>query len=64
MVGLLCALAAQLDPAEATGIDRGLAVVIGTSPDELPARVTGCGLAVAEGRLTICCENGTVVCFR
>ena len=30
---------------------------------ELPARVMECGLAAADGRLIVCCEDGTVVCY-
>jgi outer membrane protein assembly factor BamB len=29
----------------------------------LPGRVVECGLAVAEGRLYVTCEDGTVVCL-
>jgi hypothetical protein len=29
----------------------------------LPARVTECGFAVAQGRLFVSCEDGTVVCL-
>jgi outer membrane protein assembly factor BamB len=29
----------------------------------LPARVTECGLAVAEDRLIVCCEDGTLLAF-
>jgi outer membrane protein assembly factor BamB len=30
---------------------------------DLPARVTECGLAAAGGRLYVCCEDGTLLCF-
>jgi outer membrane protein assembly factor BamB len=30
---------------------------------ELPARVTECGIAAADGKLLVCCEDGTVICF-
>jgi outer membrane protein assembly factor BamB len=33
------------------------------STQEMPSRVTECGLAAADGRMFVCCEGGELICL-
>lgn len=43
-------------------IDSGSGKLVGTR--QLPSRVTENGLAIADGQLIVCCEQGQLLCFR